>query len=168
MTSETVPAPGGAHAYVPDQIVIYGVCINEGGSGQIQFSSYTLNLDIVHNDADLGAEVQMGADEVAVAVVYGYAYEGQCYRLDRPKLMIFEYGGGPADADGCGFSDLGYKMWFISAKQKMLELNTNVDLAEVLILEANLPGNRTPNTYGNSMKLAHRGGRISPSGGGGL
>jgi hypothetical protein len=57
-------------------------------------------------------------------------------------------------------------MWRISKKKELLELKTDVDLAEVLVLDMNMPGNRAPNTYGNHMALAHRNGRLNRGGGG--
>ncbi len=43
----------------------------------------------------------------------------------------------------------------------MLELTASIGSAETLLLEANLPGKRSPNTYGSKMQLAHRGGRLT-------
>jgi hypothetical protein len=163
--SDDIPAPTNSNRYLPDQIILYGVKINRRDpEARIPLfeNANTLFLEVRNNDTG----VTLGIDEIAMAVIYGYAYEGHCYRLDRPKLMIFEYDGGESEANGCGFFGPDYRMWRISKKKKLLELNTNLDTAEVLILDANLPGNRAPNTYGNSVALAHRGGRISRGGGG--
>jgi hypothetical protein len=148
--------------YSPEQIILYGVKINQRGKARIPFLDNTLFLE-VRKDKTGDA---LDPDQVAMAVIYGYAFEGHCYRLDKPKLTIFEYAGNEAEASGCGFFGPDYRMWRVSKKEKLLELNTNLDLAEVIVLDANLPGNRAPNTYGNSVALAHRGGRISRGGGG--
>jgi hypothetical protein len=159
--TETVPAPMIPAAYKPDEIILYGVKINQNDKAEavIPFIANKLVLQVKD-----GADVVLKPNQVAMAVVYGYAFEGYCYRLDRPKLMIFEYGGNEAEASGCGFYGPEYRMWRISKKRSLIELSTNVDMAEVLVLEANLPGNRAPNTYGNSVALAHRSGRIRSGG----
>lgn len=69
------------------------------------------------------------------------------------------------EAKGCGYDGTEYKMWRMDTKRNIMELSTGVDIAETLILEANLPGNRAPNTYGNSYQLAHRGNRLTRNGG---
>jgi hypothetical protein len=161
MSPEDIPAAAGSGLYIQDEIILYGVKINRTDQAKIPFMSNKLLLEV----RKIGKTTPLTPTEVAMAVVYGYSYEGHCYRLEKPKLMIFEFGGETPPANGCGFSGPDYSMWRISSKDKLLELNTSVDLAEALILDANLPGNRTPNTYGNNMMLAHRSGRLSRSGG---
>ena len=165
MSSSDVPAPQSPLTYEPDQIILYGVNL-EGENAQtreavIPFGRYFVAVQMreVNNR---GEEVLVSRDGVAMAVVYGFAYEGACYRYDRPRLMIFEYKGPGLPASGCGFAE-PYTMWRISEKKQILELNTRMDLAEMLVLDANLPGNRAPNTYGNKARLAHRSGRLTES-----
>ena len=52
-------------------------------------------------------------------------------------------------------------MWRIRAATELLELATTYDTAQALILDANLPGRRAPNTYSVTMQMAHRGGRLT-------
>lgn len=153
MSADDVPTPVQG-AFAPDEIVLYGVKINDGSTGKIPFLDNELVIEV--KAAGGGA-----ASGYTMAVVYGYAYEGGCYRLDMPKLLIFK-GGEGADADGCGFA-APYKMWRISPRDDVLKLGAVVDTAKEAILEANKPQNRGPNTYGNHMQLAHRGGRLTSS-----
>jgi hypothetical protein len=98
-----------------------------------------------------------------IAAAYGYAYEGHCYRFDRPRVLAFQ-GRDGVNAKGCGYdipANLGYKMWRIKSNKRIIELTVAVDNAEKIILEANLPGRRPPNTYSAHMQLAHRGGRLT-------
>jgi hypothetical protein len=102
------------------------------------------------------------------AAVYGYAYEGACYRLDKPKILAFESNGNPAPAVGCGFEDeeLNYTMWRVRASDMLVEMTVNSDTFQKLILEQNLPGKRAPNTYAATMiqgGVVHRGGRLMES-----
>jgi hypothetical protein len=160
MMSDNVPAPATTLRYKPNEIIIYGLKLNRPEMfGDIEISDtnnelLSLRLHVYRNDTALGP------DKVAIALVYGYAFEGHCYRLDRAKMMIFKYDGAERAAEGCGFEDK-YKMWRISSKTQLLELDTRVDMAETLILQANLPGKRSPNTYNSEAMLAHRSGRLT-------
>ena len=167
MMSSDVPAPMNPSRYVPDEIILYGVLLNsrvdernENEAAIPCFDKYRLSIK-VREDKTNGASLKNSV--MAIAAIYGYSFEGHCYRFDRPKLMVFP--GGDAVAEGCGFFGPDYRMWRISKRDEMLELNTASDLAEALVLEANLPGNKPPNTYGNSMQLGHRSGRLSRSNG---
>jgi hypothetical protein len=158
--SEDIPAPPLVNNFLPDEILLYGVKINSGtNQGTVHFEDKRLLLEVRTQNS----ETPLKSDQIAIAVIYGYGYEGYCYRLDKPKLVIFEYIRKEQPATGCGF-DESYSMWRIRSKLAMIELTTNVDIAEKLILEANLPGNRAPNTYGNSMQMAHRGNKLNRTG----
>jgi hypothetical protein len=151
-----IPAPPDKDDYYPDQLTLYGVKLNpdeKGEAASIRFGTMVLKLSVNSRGTD---------QEVSMAVVYGYSYEGHCYRLDRTRLFVV--GNAGMDADGCGFVP-PYFMWRIRARAEVMEVAISHDTAETLILNANLPGNRAPNTYGNDMQLAHRGGRLNrPSG----
>jgi hypothetical protein len=77
-------------------------------------------------------------------------------------LFIVDSGG--EEANGCGFAK-PYYMWRIRARANVMEVEISHDTAEVLILNANVPGNKSPNTYRNDMQLAHRGGKLNRPGG---
>jgi hypothetical protein len=112
-------------------------------------------------------------DRISIAVVFGYAYEGHCYRLDKAKILVFQ--GVAEPAVGCGYDwinppvppgeAIGYEMWRVRSLATVLELTTNYDYFQSVILEGNLPGKRVPNTYAANLKvgpsLAHRGGRLT-------
>jgi hypothetical protein len=157
-----VPAPQPKQRYFPDEIILYGVPLDSEAyrdrTALIPFDKYVLALQ-VHD-----ASGPVGSGDVAIAVIYGYAFEGGCYRFDRPRLMIFE--ARQKSASGCGFEQsMGYFMWRLSSKQQIiLELNSTVDIAETIILTNSLPGKRSPNTFSASMQLAHRGGRLTNNG----
>jgi hypothetical protein len=159
MSSDDIPAAPAPKNYRPDQLTLYGVKLNvDADPATLPFNGKALRLLVTpHN-----SKVALDPTRVAIAVIYGYAFEGHCYRLDRPRLLVFEASTeGPAQ--GCGFES-PYIMWRISSKTLLLEVATNVGTAEDLIIDANLPGNRPPNTYGNKMQLAHRGGRLNRAG----
>jgi hypothetical protein len=160
-----VPAPQPTRRYFPDEIILYGVPLDGATApprtAMVQIdSTYTLAFQV------WAGRTPVDANTVAIAVIYGYSFEGSCYRFDKPRLMVFETLIGQADANGCGFERStagvpGYYMWRVSSKQIMLELNVTIDEAETIVLSNNLPGRRSPSTYSASMQLAHRGGRLT-------
>ena len=167
MSDEDVPAPPLSATFAPNEIILYGVRLNEATGGYAEIAIEATNRFLRMSIIDGGAPVSK--DAVSIAVIYGYAFEGHCYRLDKGKILAFSPFSGPVQAQGCSFGlesvGKGYSMWRVSPKTMMLELTVNVDTAQELILESNLPGNRPPNTYGNNMQLAHRAGRLTRNGG---
>ncbi|MER8970388.1 hypothetical protein NKI25_33075 [Mesorhizobium sp. M0808] len=157
MSNEDVPAAPNPKSYSADQITIFGVALNiEKNAAYLPLEGNRLKLAVV----PFGSDTPIDRKRMVIAVVYGYAFEGHCYRLDQPKLFVFEPRTTELPAVGCGFDGGEYAMWQITKKTRMLELATSVDLAEELVLNASLPGNRSPNTYGNRFQLAHRGGKL--------
>jgi len=143
----------------PSAIILYGVPLTKDANG---------------NNVRLGAggmaglRIDVSGDPtLRLALIYGYAFEGHCYDLDKPKIMVV-YG----DADpavGCDYNDFGdgvtpaetYWMWKANKLDRTVEIEVTQGLFEQLVLEANLPGRRSPNTYSSNMMLSHRGGRLS-------
>jgi len=154
MTYESIPAPSGPR-YVADEIILYGMDLNDKN-------------DIAHIDVGLAgsADLQLKlASTVGITastvLAYGYAFEGHCYRLDTTRIFIVT---GPIalPAIGCGFDSVsGYKMWRITASTQILEISTAFADARALILDAQLPGKRSPSSYAITLRMAHRGGRLS-------
>ncbi len=58
--------------------------------------------DIVLYGKDLGWSPDNGR---ARAIVYGFSYQGHCYRLSIPALYIFK-SGSPSPARGCGYQNI--------------------------------------------------------------
>jgi hypothetical protein len=166
MTSNDIPAPAKGPNFSPNEIILYGVRLNgNANSASIKGpGERMLRLTLVGTD-DKGVQREIGEDKAVIAALYGYAFEGHCYRVDRPRIIAFEHAApGGETAIGCGFEKLegsSYLMWRIRPDTKILELTVGVDDAEALILQANLPGRRAPNTYDGHMRLAHRGGRLT-------
>jgi hypothetical protein len=155
-----VPAPARTGVYFPDEIILYGVKLNslEDHASFFAGSDYELHVQLF----DTGP---MTSAQYSLALAYGYAFEGHCYRFDKARAFIVT---DSADEDpvGCGF-DLEptappvYRMWRIRAETYLLEVATTYDKAQALVLDANLPGKRSPNTYSINLQMAHRGGRLT-------
>lgn len=167
---EHVPAPAATGLYFPDALILYGVKLNSeadygrlsvGQTGaQLRFQLYAINSNATYDP--------LGRALYSIVLAYGYAFDGHCYRLDSNRIFIVT---GPADEDpiGCGFdfqppvagSHTGYRMWRIRSSTQLLEIATDFGDAKTLILDANLPGKRSPTSYAITMAMAHRNGRLT-------
>jgi len=165
-----IPVAGNSIRFLPDEILVYGLKLNAAvptpqDYGKIDFGEWipplVLKLFVEKNST------QLSYNQVAIAAAYGYAFEGHCYRFDRFKVLVFEYTGVGLVPVGCGFDPPAnpppvyrrYSMWNIRGDTRILELTMNVGDARSIVLEANLPGKRAPNTY-SALALAHRGGKL--------
>ncbi|QRM53250.1 hypothetical protein [Sinorhizobium sp. BG8] len=166
MVDETVPAPPMKPVYHPDSIILYGVKLNS----DTDYATFS-----VGNVPNTGLRVQLftgnqgqSAAEHSIVLAYGYAFEGHCYRFDTPRTFIV-FSGFDYDAVGCGFDSpaalpaflMPYRMWYVRSSDELLELSPNFGDAKALILDANLPGKRSPASYAINMSMAHRGGRLT-------
>ncbi|MFT3886558.1 MAG: hypothetical protein QM713_00090 [Arachnia sp.] len=163
MTDVSVPAPERPGLYVPGMVILYGVKLNTvksygefdaGESGQA-----SLRMQLYR-----GAKQQEAAD-YSIVLAYGYAFEGHCYRLDTNRIFVVK-GPSAEEAVGCGFEAPAgardkYHMWRIRSDEELLEIALNYGNARTLILDANLPGRRSPSSYAITASLAHRDGRFN-------
>lgn len=176
--SSDIPAPQTPPTYTPDAITIYGIKLNSAGApyGEVKASASTtaagertvMRMELWTEAAPKKPAQALGPADCSIVVAYGYSYEGHCYRFDKPRLLLLR---GEADlpAVGCGFDAIQdgktgqsvYRMWHVRADQPLMEVQTTLGTAQSLVLEANLPGKRAPNTYDNDMQMAHRGGRLT-------
>jgi hypothetical protein len=148
--------------YDPGTIVLYGVPLPPNGPDN---SNIKLGVEGI---SGLGIALKGAPAAAALALIHGYAFEGQCYRLDKPTIMVVKTDGVPAI--GCDYNDFGdgvavgektYRMWFVNKLDRTVQIEVTLGMFEQLVLEANLPGRRNPNTYSSHMMLSHRSGRLS-------
>ncbi|KKZ85045.1 hypothetical protein B5K05_30060 [Rhizobium phaseoli] len=156
MTDESVPAPSPSGSrYKADEIILYGIDLND--------ANHVAHLDVgLPGKAELQVRLASAVGMTGSTVLaYGYAFEGHCYRLDSNRIFVVT--GPPAKpAIGCGFdASMGYKMWRLTAASQILEISTNFGDARTLILDAQLPGKRSPSSYAITLRTAHRNGRLS-------
>jgi hypothetical protein len=105
-----------------------------------------------------------GSKELSAGVIYGYAYEGHCYDLPKPKIMLIPACPKVPTCDDCGYDckkDCDYRVWVVDKLDKCVEIEVNQGFVEQLVLEANMPGKRSPSTYRATMAMAHRSGRLT-------
>ncbi len=171
MDYEFVPAPADEGIYYPDALILYGVKLNSVAD-YANFGVGWPNLELHAQLFQPNWPVTVPPTPVtrasySVALTYGYSFEGHCYRLDSQRAFII-VGADDEDPIGCGYDDLmappppllGYRMWRIRSSTELLEITVNFADAKTLILDANLPGKRSPNSYAIHLNTAHRNGRI--------
>ncbi|THA64350.1 hypothetical protein [Ensifer adhaerens] len=160
MDYEHVPAPATGR-YKADELVLYGVKLNANDDyGRFDIGeghSTELRVQLFKDGGGLKA------GDHSIVLAYGYAFDGHCYRLDSHRIFIVT--GPKAEAAvGCGFDSIAgasYQMWRIRASTELIEIATSFGDAQTLILDANLPGKRSPTSYAITQSMAHRDRRLN-------
>src|SRR5262245_36669347 len=105
------------------------------------------------------------------ALIYGFCYQGHCYRLAMPAEYVIGYGKDvmppdPVDAKGCGYdapphNNYAYKMWLFDKTRTVQRIERRRGTIEDLLLDFNLPG-RSPATltYSAKVQIATKAGKI--------
>lgn len=96
---------------------------------------------------------------ISIGVIYGYAYEGHCYKLPKPKIMCLPVEATEILGDGCGCDcgysrELGYSVWSLDKLERVIAFDLRADDLKTLVLDENLPGNRSPLAYAQTQLLA--------------
>ena len=53
-----------------------------------------------------------------------------------------------------------YKLWIVDKLDECVEFEMNQGFVEQLVLDANLPGKRSPTMYASRMMMGHRSGKL--------
>ncbi len=107
---------------------------------------------------------RMADGELSSGVIFGYAYEGHCYDLPKPKIMLIPAFPEEIPDDDSGYypkRNKDYRVWIVDKLDECIEIDINQGFVEQVVLEANLPGKRSPSMYAAKMNLAHRSGRLT-------
>lgn len=126
--------------------------------------------DIVLSTTIKGDEYSKNGKPLSCGIIVGYSYEGHCYDLPKPKIMLIPEFPRELPPDDCGY-DLKndrpatgpdrYMVWIVDKLDECVEFEMNQGFVEQLVLEANMPGKRSPTMYASRMQMAHRSGRLS-------
>lgn len=155
-TQKTVPE---VSQYQPTELRLYGVSIHDLIAKYPDDTQIKISMNVLTT----------GDQKLELALIYGYSYEGHCYSLPKPCLILVD-SATKSDADGCGYSG-GYKydattvshyyMWTADKLDRTLELSVRQGFFEEIILDQNLGGSKPPAAYGTRVQLAHRGGKLT-------
>lgn len=165
----TTVAPGAFEFDVPGSRIRMTVEPNGGGKSQKKGSPMHGGpslIAIASKETDQNVMlVSFGTDgsSLEAGVIFGYSYEGHCYDLPKPKIMLIPAKGMEVPADDCGYDvkPEEYRVWVVDKLSKCIEIEVNQGFVEQLVLESNMPGKRSPSTYRATMALAHRSGRLT-------
>jgi hypothetical protein len=144
--------------YIAD-VISEGTIVEEkrdrAGKGEAGRKMIKLKLGACYLLIDPGINVEI----VSLGVIYGYSYEGHCYKLPKPQIMYLpvlpeDIIGGSCGCD-CGYvPELGYVVWSIDKLQRVIALDIRSDDLKTLVLDENMPGNRSPLAYSQTLALA--------------
>lgn len=132
--------------YDPETVIVYGKAVE--------------TLGIVVGDQTVNAAVSLtaGGADLKLVAVYGYAYQGHCYSLSKPKILVGTAQRLPdPEADEefteCCFStDEGYERYLLKSANEMSCLELSSGTVKEMILDENLPGRRSPQAYAQAMQ----------------
>lgn len=141
----------------------------KGSSEEVKLLKFYGNaIGIASEDKDqtvLLVSVNLSKEKYLEAgIIFAYAYEGHCYDLPKPKVMLIPATGKDPNPDDCGFDKKpNYKVWVVDKLERCIEIEVSQGFVEQLVLSANMPGNRSPSTYRATMAMSHRSGRLTDS-----
>jgi hypothetical protein len=137
------PVPA-EYSYSPSRITLYGVPIFALEMGQQ--GTIVCTPDPPHPERTL-------------ALVYGFCFQGHCYSLPEPVIVLVA--GAGRHADGCGWENQGYRAWDVDKLDQTIQLQVQGDTFEQLILNRNLNTTKQPVAYSIAHRMAHRGGKLT-------
>jgi hypothetical protein len=149
------------HHYSPSEITLYGMLL-EGIDASIGPQNATVQTMVVIQTANL--------DNYYPSLIYAFAYQGHCYNLPEPVILIVRGMGVPAEGFDYEIWDrtqnppvnvTEYKMWKVDKLDRSLQLETTMDTFEEIVLKRALAGTKQPMSYASHAQLSHRGGKLS-------
>lgn len=154
----------GLKNYQPTMVRLYGVRLDGISLGALGALSTTINYQMTL------AINPTSPCSYELAAIYGYSYEGKCYSLPKPCLVVVDSSTRNA-ASGCGYeggynvtdtaSQITYSMWTADKLDRTLVLTLDQGFIEDVILQQNIAGPKAPAAYGTRVQLAHRGGKLN-------
>jgi len=147
-------------SYSPSRVTLFGVpmymlAANIGSATQTLSTPATVNVWVQPCSS------QDGKVQFYSALIYAYAYQGHCYNLPEPTLVLVQ--GPQVPAVGFGF-DTGttpYCMWQVEKLDRTMQLEMTSDTFEEIILKRGLTGTKQPMSYASRASISHRGGKLS-------
>jgi hypothetical protein len=153
--------------YSPSKITLYGIpmatlAANIGSVTQPMTRPAMVNVTIPICD-----KVQFYS-----ALIYAYAFQGHCYHLPEPTILVVQ--GALTQAVGFGFEQIHYPpkggsainrtpyfMWVVEKLDRTLQLEMTSDTFEEIVLKRGLTGTKQPLSYATRVTISHRGGKLT-------
>ena len=160
-----------AASYTSSVVRLYGLPIT-AAAGSINFGG----LEVQNLGAGVAPTFHRKGNKSALnpGIIFGYGFQGYCYGLEKPKIMLMSGTPSQLKTEECGFST-SYHVWEVDRLDQCLAIDVSEGRVEELVLEANMPGTGTGTTYRGAlqsyrgamqsyrgaMQVAHRGGRLT-------
>jgi hypothetical protein len=128
--------------YYPSRITLYGVPF----------------LHLGMNDITVFFVPQPPDPRRSLVLAYGYCYQGHCYTLPEPMVVLVEDFGVPANGS-CGWGR-PYLRWEVDKLDRTIQFQSFGDTFEELILKRNINASKQPVAYSIAWQMAHRGGKL--------
>ncbi|PTE12270.1 hypothetical protein [Mesorhizobium helmanticense] len=124
---------------------------------------------LVISTAVLFSEMQRKQKNITSGIIVSYSFEGHCYDLPKPKIMLIPSEPQDIPPDDCGYDKKNsttpkidrYRLWIVDKLDECVEFEMNQGFIEQLVLDANLPGKRSPAGYASRFMMGHRSGRLN-------
>jgi hypothetical protein len=145
--------------YQPELVRLYGVAITQISGGGFDTRGPLVNISV--SPSATPAPPTAAPTAWQAALIYGYSFEGQCYSLPKPCVMVVR--GAGAAAVGCGYNlptPMGYMMWTADKLERTATISVEQGTIEDLVLQQNV-GGKAPSAYGTRVQVAHRGGKLT-------
>jgi hypothetical protein len=94
----------------------------------------------------------------SLVLVYGYCYQGHCYTLPEPMVVLVDAPSAPAGGS-CGWGP-PYRSWEVDKLDPTIQFQAFGDTFEELILKRNINAAKQPVAYSIAWQMAHRGGKL--------
>lgn len=143
--------------YDPSEIILVGM--NISGIGTPNAADVKIDTEGSNHYSRIALQL-WHTPNCELALINAYIYEGRKYELPKPKIMVVS-GKGEELPGNYVPNNRPLKFWRMSKLARTAEVTVEEGLLETLILEANLPGRRSPNSYAANMQMAHRSGRLN-------
>lgn len=145
MSDTTLTPPAPSQPFSPDEMTLFGTPID---TGDIIVSTGT------DESATLNVSARDASGALTLAAVFGYAFEGACYRFARPRTMAFRARANSA-ANGCGFGT-GFTMWRLDRRDAVVSMRVSGGELQNALIEAHSDDDRNPATYASKAIAVHR------------
>lgn len=136
--------------YSPSELTLYGVQLG------------ALTAWIGYQAQPIEARISIlpqGNVAYIAGLIYAFAYQGHCYHLPEPVILMVPDNDVPAQ--GFDFDPNYYRMWRVDKLDRTLQLETTADTFEEVVLKRALMGTKQPISYASRALLSHRGGKLS-------
>ncbi|MEM7444273.1 MAG: hypothetical protein AAF414_13190 [Pseudomonadota bacterium] len=143
--------------YDPAEIVLLGYWLDKGSAKNVGRIALSMKIP---EEIVLTLEGQ-GSNQFCIGLIKSYIYENQRYDLPRPKLMVLPDDGTPVGPANESEEWKQQRFWRVKKLDQTTEISIESGMFEELVLAANLPGRRSPNSYAANMQLGHRSGKMT-------